>query len=419
MGELRTAGSKGPLEGLVVLDFTTQKAGPLATYHLAAMGATVVKIEETKGDVARGYAPFLTSGGDLTMWRGDEDAMSLPMLARARGKHSVTLNLKTARGLDICKEMVKRADIVVENYSSGAADRLGIGYDATRAINQRIIYCSISGFGADTMVGRRALDVVIQAASGMLLASGKEGDPPIRVGMSIADALSSLYATIGINTALFRRERSGHAEYVDISMLGAMTSFLAAEEWRSLERLGQPTRTGNFNVKASPFGVFTCKDGHHVAIAVGSRDSNANAPFRIMGRPEWIADPRYATLAERCKRNDEMCDAVAAWCRDHAAEEVESSLSHAGVPVERVRSPAEAIADPHLQARGDIAKVEHPDLPDGTGLSTFGLPIRFQESKRGTGVPAPRLGEHNWLIYHDWLGYSDEQLCEWKSQGVF
>src|SRR5438093_5442664 len=212
--------NRGPLEGIVVMDFTTQKAGPLATYHLAAMGATVVKVEELKGDAVRGFAPFVDAEGTVTMWRSHADAMSVPMLARARGKYGVTLNLKMPQAREIYGEMAKRADVVIENYSSGTADRLGIGYEATRAINPRAIYCSVSGFGAGVMPGRKALDVVIQAASGMMLASGEQDDAPVRVGMSIADSVASLYATMGINAALYRRERTGRGEHVDISMLG-------------------------------------------------------------------------------------------------------------------------------------------------------------------------------------------------------
>ncbi|NDZ18750.1 carnitine dehydratase [Variovorax sp. WS11] len=413
-----TTPNRGPLEGIVVLDFSTQKAGPMTTYSLAAMGATVIKIEEPKGDATRRFAPFLSRGGEVTMWRKDADSMSIPALARARGKHGVTLNLKTPQALELYREMVRRADIVIENYASGTADKLGIGYEATRAVNSRIVYCSISGFGAGCMPGRKALDIGIQAASGMMLANGQEGDPPIRVGMSIADSVSSLYATMGITAALYRRERSGQGEYVDVSMLGATTAFLASEEWQALEKLGQPTRTGNFNVKASPFGVFRCRDGH-VAIGAGSRDPMAHDLFRIMGHPEWATDPRYATLSARCEHDGELCKAVAAWCRDRSVEEVEVPVAKAGIPVERVRSPSEAMADPLLVKRGELTQLEHPDLGVASGLNTFGLPIRFHCTEQGTGAAAPKLGEHNWVVYRDWLGFEEQRLRDWQAQGVF
>lgn len=401
-----------------MVDFTTQKAGPLATYYLAAMGATVVKVEEAKGDAVRAFGPFVDADGKLTMWRSHAGAMSVPMLARTRGKYGVTLNLKMPQAREIYGELAKRADIVIENYASGTADRLGIGYEATRQINPSVVYCSISGFGAGVMEGRKALDVVIQAASGLMLASGRQDDPPVRVGMSIADSVASLFAVMGINAALFRRERSGLGEYVDVSMLGTMTAFLASEEWQALEQIGEPTRTGNFNLKASPFGVFPCKDGW-IAVGAGSRDPMAHALFRIMGQPEWTSDPRYATLAQRCQHNDEVCEAVAAWCRDRTAAEIQLPLAEAGIPVERVRSPAEAMADPLLQARGEITQVEHPDAGPVPGLRTFGLPIRFQEADNGTAAAAPTLGEHNDLIYRDWLGFDEQQLQGWKALGVF
>jgi crotonobetainyl-CoA:carnitine CoA-transferase CaiB-like acyl-CoA transferase len=252
----------------------------------------------------------------------------------------------------------------------------------------------------------------------MMLASGVGEDPPIRIGMSVADVVASLYATIGINAALYRRECNDRGEYVDISMLGATTAFLATEEWQSLERVGEPTRTGNFNLKASPFGVFKCNDGY-IAIGAGARDPMAHALFRIMGLPEWTTDPRYATLAARCQRNDEICETVSAWCSGRTVRDVEAPLAKAGIPVERVRSPAEAIADPALEARGDIRRVEHPDIGAVAGLKTFGIPIRFHETAQGTGSPAPKLGEHNSVVYRDWLGFPEEQLQEWKSKGVF
>jgi crotonobetainyl-CoA:carnitine CoA-transferase CaiB-like acyl-CoA transferase len=411
-------GNRGPLEGLVVLDFTTHKSGPLATYFVAAMGANVIKIEEAKGDAVRGYAPFIGPDGAVTMWREHPDAMSVPILNRARGKLGVTLNLKTPGGLQIYRELATRADIVVENYASGTADRLGIGFEATRAINPRIIYCSLSGFGAGAMPGRKALDVVIQALSGMMMASGKEGEPPVRVGMSIADTVAPLFAVMGINAALYRRERTGRGEYVDVSMLGALTAFVASEEWQALAAIDEPTRTGNFNVRSTPFGVFRCRDGY-IAMAAGTRDAFAHALFRLMGRPEWVDDPRYATLSARCQRNEEMVTAVDAWCGEQSVEEVESALMSAGIPAARVRSPADALDDPQLTERREITNLVHPDLGIVQGLKTFGLPIQFHSAEYGTDCPAPRLGQHNELVYRDWLGLDEHQLSAWKASGVF
>ncbi|MDF3836691.1 CoA transferase [Cupriavidus basilensis] len=410
--------NRGPLEGVVVLDFTTHKSGPMATYLLAAMGATVIKIEEIKGDAVRGFAPFIGPDGGLTMWREHPDAMSVPILNRARGKHSVTLNLKRPEAMTIYRELASRADVVIENYSGGTADRLGIGYAATRVINPRIVYCSISGFGASAMSGRKALDVVIQALSGMMLASGEEGQPPVRVGMSVADTVAPLFAVMGINAALFRRGQTGRGEYVDISMLGTLTAFLASEEWQALERLGQPTRTGNFNVRSTPFGVFRCRDGY-IATAAGTHDTFAHALFRMMGRAEWVEDPRYATLSARSQRNAEIVAAVDAWCGEQTRDEVEARMLKAGIPVAKVRSPSEALNDPAVNERQEVVNLSHPALGVMPDLKTMGLPIRFHETEYGTRTAAPCLGQHNELVYRDWLGFSDEALQAWKAAGVF
>jgi crotonobetainyl-CoA:carnitine CoA-transferase CaiB-like acyl-CoA transferase len=223
---------------------------------------------------------------------------------------------------------------------------------------------------------------------------------------------------MGINAALYRRERTKLGEYVDVSMLGALTAFLASEEWQALEAIGEPTRTGNFNVRSTPFGVFRCRDGY-IAMAAGTRDGFAHALFRIMGYPEWVDDPRYATLSARCQRNAEIVAAVDAWCGEQSVEAVESALMNASIPVARVRSPAQALDDPLLTERREITNLMHPDLGIVQGLKTFGLPIRFHSAEYGTGSAAPKLGQHNELVYRDWLGLDEQQLSEWKASGVF
>jgi len=409
--------NRGPLEGVVVLDFTTQLSGPLATYLLAGLGATVIKIEEPKGDPVRGYAPFVDPEGLLTMWKEHADAMSLPILNRGRGKHSITLNLKTPEAREIYRKLASRADVVVENYAGGTADRIGIGYEATRAINPRIIYCSLSGFGADAMGNRKALDVVIQAMSGIAMASGIEDGPPVRVGMPIADTIAPLFAVMGISAALHRRHATGDGEYIDISMLGSLTALLAVEDWQAMEHVGTPTRTGNHLLRATPFGLFTCADGS-IAIGAGARDPFCHALFRIMGRPEMSEDPRYATLPERCKRQHELNALVEAWCAGRAVDQVERELLEAGIPVAKVRTPAQAVQDPLVSQRREVVDVVHPDLGAVQGLKTIGLPVRFRRTEYGHGAAAPRLGEHNGAIYGDWLGLDDSILAAWKAAGV-
>ncbi|MGE4238962.1 CaiB/BaiF CoA transferase family protein [Ramlibacter sp.] len=410
--------NRGPLEGVVVLDFTTQLAGPFITYLLAGMGATVIKIEEKKGDTVRGYSPFVGPDGELSMWKEHPDAMSLPMLNRARGKHSITLDLKKPEAKEIYRQLASRADVVVENFASGTADRIGIGYETTRAINPKVIYCSLSGFGADSAMGeRKALDIVVQAMSGFTMANGSEGDPPIRVGFTLGDLIAPLFAVMGINAALHRRNATGDGEYVDVSMLGSMTGLLAVEEWQAMERLGMPTRTGNHHARATPFGIFPCKDGY-VAIGAGAREPFAHSFYRVMGRPEMIEDPRYATLAERCKRQPEINAIVDAWCADKTADEIERLLVAADIPVSKVRTPADALNEPVVNERREVVDTIHPDIGAVKGLKTVGIPLKFHRAEYGHGAAAPRLGEHNEAVYADWLGIDAATLAAWKAAGV-
>lgn len=410
--------NRGPLEGVVVLDFTTQLSGPLATYLLAGFGATVIKIEEPRGDTVRGYAPFVNPDGSLSMWQEHPDAMSLPILNRSRGKHSITLNLKAPEAQQLYRKLASRADVVIENFASGTADRIGIGYEATRAINPSIVYCSLSGFGADGMGDRKALDVVIQAMSGITMASGVDGGAPVRVGMPIADTIAPVFAAMGISAALHRRHATGEGEYIDVSMLGSLTSLLAVEDWQAMERLGTPARTGNHLLRATPFGLFHCRDGD-IAIGAGARDPFAHALFRTMGRPEMASDPRYATLSERCKRQQELNGLVSAWCAERTARQVEQDLLAAGVPVAKVRTPAQAVQEPLLSERREVMDVVHPGLGTVPGLKTIGLPVRFHRTAYGHGAAAPRLGQHNDAIYGDWLGVDGHTLSAWKAAGVF
>ncbi|HSV82106.1 MAG TPA: CoA transferase [Ramlibacter sp.] len=409
--------NRGPLEGLVVLDFTTNLSGPLATYFLAGLGATVIKIEEIKGDPVRGYVPFVSAAG-LSTTRDQPGAMSLPILTRARGKHSVTLNLKSPEALQIYAELARRADIVVENYASGTADRLGIGYEATRAINPRIIYCSLNGFGTGALPGRKAFDAVIQAMGGVMMASGKAGDPPVRVGLPIADVVAPLFAVMGINAALYERERTGEGEHVDISMLGSLATLLAVEDWRAMGQLGLQMRTGSTVPRASPMGCYRCGDGY-IAMAAGGRDALAQALFKAMGVPELARDPRFATLTARMRNDDELTRLIEKWCGERSADEVERVLVDAGIPAAKVLSPADALDEPVLNERGEIVNTRHPTLGEVPGLKTVGMPIRLRRKVPAHGAAAPELGQHNEAIYRDWLGFSNEQLAAWKNSGVF
>ena len=237
----------GPLSGLTVLDLTLALAGPFATFLLAGLGARVIKVENPASpDHCRENAPFIGRHG-VSLGRTEANDVSVAALNRLRGKHAVTLNLKQPGSREVFGDLLSCADVVVENFSAGTLDRLGIGYEFARVKNPRIVYCSISGFGADQASGTgtgKAMDSIIQALSGLMMTSGAPADPPVRVGVPVADLLAPVFAVVGILAALRQRDYTGLGQEVDISMLGVLTSLVAAEPFDLLEACGLPQRTG-------------------------------------------------------------------------------------------------------------------------------------------------------------------------------
>jgi len=406
-----------PLEGLVVIDLTTALAGPYATLLLAGLGAEVIKVESPRGgDSARGNAPFAGEAG-LHVDRRAPDDLSLAMLERGRNKLGVTLDLKHPRAREVFGRLVRRADVVVENYAAGTADRLGIGYAFARTHNERILYCSISGFGAFGP-GRsgKAMDTIIQALSGAMSTSGSEGDDPVRFGVPVGDLTGPLFAVIGVLAALQHRERTGHGQHIDVSLLGALTSLVAIEPFDAMRRVGMPVRTGRTMSRLAPFGVFAARDGE-VAICAPT-DVFAMALFRAMQDPELAADPRYATRGERVQHADAVHARVARFVRERGAAEVVELLTAAGVPAAKVREPAEAVVDPRVVFRGETAPLSHPTRGPVEGVQGSGVPIRFSESRAGYDRPAPFLGEHNHHVYGELCGYTEDELNAMVRDGV-
>ena len=246
-----------PLEGLTVLDLTIALAGPYATFLLAGLGARVIRVENPgHGDPCRTNAPYVGRDG-VTLVRRHDDDVSASALNRLRGKLGTTLNLKHPRAREIFADLLRHADIVVENFSTGTMDRLGVGYAYAREVNPRIVFCSLSGFGAEKASGgSKAMDTIIQALSGLMMTSGEPSDGPVRVGVPVADMVAPLFGVIGILAALQQRERTGIGQQVDVSMLGALTSMVAGEPFDLLEQCGIPQRTGRMVPRLAPFGVY-------------------------------------------------------------------------------------------------------------------------------------------------------------------
>src|SRR4051794_35672382 len=320
-----------PLEGLRVVDLTRALAGPYATLLLAGLGAQVIKVEEPKGgDLARENSPYVGRDG-IVVERRHEDDISVSHLTRARGKYGVALNLKKPEARQVFEDLVRNADIVVENFTAGTADRLGVGYAVARAVNPRIVYCSLSGFGADDLDGGRAMDVIIQALSGAMFTSGEPGEPPVRIGIPIADMLAPVFSVIGILAAIEQRHRTGVGQHVDVSMLGALTSFVAIENWSAMAAAGMPSRTGLTVQRLSPFGVFECADGYVAIVAV--HEKLARGLFRAMERPDLGEDERYNSRDARVANAHDLEEMINAWSRTLPTATVVTKLEAQGVPV--------------------------------------------------------------------------------------
>ena len=405
-----------PLEGLTVLDLTRALAGPYATLLLAGLGAKVIKIEEpVGGDLARENSPYLGRDG-IMVERAHEDDISLSHLTRARGKYGVSLNLKHPDGKKLFMDLVAKADIVVENFTAGTADRLGVGYEACAQINPRIVFASLSGFGANDRSGK-AMDVIIQALSGAMFTSGEPGHPPVRIGIPIADMLAPVFTVIGILAAIEQRHRTGVGQHVDVSMLGALTSFVAIENWSAMAAAGMPARTGLTVQRLSPFGVFECADGYVAVVAV--HEPLARGLFDAMGQRELGDDPRFANRDARVANAEVLEATINAWSRQQSVAEVCRLLEERGVPVAPVRHPEDALVDPRVVERHETMAVEHPTYGSNVDLRTAGIPIQFSAASTGFDDALPvYIGQHNEDVYAEYLGLSPDDVARLKSEGV-
>ncbi|MFG3110136.1 CaiB/BaiF CoA transferase family protein [Streptomyces tendae] len=410
--------SDQPLAGRTVIDLTTALAGPYATLLLAGLGATVIKVENpaTGGDSSRNNAPYAGADG-LSVSRQGPDDMSVSMLARGRNKLSVTLNLKDKRSQRVFADLVRDADILVENYSPGVTGRLGIDYAAVHALNPRLVYTSITGFGSQGGPGSgKAMDSIIQALSGVMLTAGEPDEGPVRFGLPVGDMLAPLFAVIGTLSALMQADQSGEGQHVDVSMLGALTSLVACEPFDAFAAVGMEQRTGAMVPRLAPFGILPTSDGH-LALSAPT-DAFAHGALRAVGRPDLIDDSRFHSRDQRVRNADAIHALIREWTSRRTTEEALRLFTAEGVPAAEVRDPREAVRDPLVRAREEVVPVAHPVHGTVEGLATTGVPIRFSGARAGFDRPAPALGEHNDEVYRGKLGYSADDVAELAADSV-
>jgi len=388
---------------LVVIDFGQIFQGPYASLLLAKGGADVIKIEPLHGEPLRRRA---LPGKSAT----------LPFAMLNQNKRAVTLNLKHARGRELLFEMVKRADVLLENFSPGTTDDLGIGWSVLREVNPRLIYATGTGFGiSGPDRDNLAMDLTIQAASGIMSVTGAPDGPPMKAGPTLVDFMGGIHLYAAILTALYERDRSGEGRLVEVAMQETVYSSLAAS-FEYFHRTGQPPpRTGNrqAGLSSTPYNVYPTADGH-VAIHVVTEGHWRNL-LKAMGREELADDPRFATNADRVAHMDETDALVAEWTQSLGKMEVFARTKALRIPCAPVRTAPEIMRDPHMHERGMLEEIDHPELGP---ITVPNSPLRLHGLGKAPAAPSPTVGQHNAEIYGGWLGLSVEEIADLKAEGV-
>jgi formyl-CoA transferase len=405
-----------PLEGVVVLDLTRFLAGPYCTLLLAGLGAEVIRIEPPGGDEYRQRSPFGGPKG-ASLERQTDDDIGLTVLHRWRNKKSVTLNLRSAAGVELLLKMCARADVVVENYLPGTLDRIGLGFPKLEAANPRVILCSISGFGQHGPYRDwRAFDPIVQAMSGVSSITGHSDRPPVRSGAAISDTSASLYGVIGILSALRARERTGTGDWIDVSMLDG-TFFLLADVLEYVTSGVEPERRGNAHQGSVPFNVYQARDGW-VSLCAVTPDEWHHL-LAALGRTDLAADPRFEASARNRHVHRADIDAlVQGWIGQRTVAEALETLRRHRVPAGPVLTLPEVFKDEHMRERQMVVELEHPTHGPIPGALGAGMPLKFLRHPAGFDTPAPTLGAHNAEVYGRLLGLGAADLEKLSADGI-
>ena len=400
---------------MVVLDLGRIVAGPLCTFLLASLGATVIRIDQPGGDVSWKSPPFVGPDGATNQGPRRDDAISLAHLKRDRGKRSVVLDLETAEGRAILVRLAAQADVLVQNYRPSTLERLGLDYRALATVNPGLVYCAISGYGlTGPYRDRMAMDIAIQAASGFLARTGFPDGPPVKAGPTVGDQVPAVYAALGILAALRQREQTGLGQLVDVGMFDVVASLVWDEPIELYDEEGLGVRWGNSDPRGGPLNVYRTSDGW-VALVVGS-DTHWEHLCTLMDRPDLAV--YGATLAARTRHLDELDRAVAVWCAGQETVALADALGEAGIPSSPVVDPIDLRHDPHATARGTLSDLVHPAAPDRpSGYLGTSLPIRLSAF---TPAPAPAetLGASTDDVLSERLGLTPAELDGLRARRV-
>ncbi|HEX2842889.1 CaiB/BaiF CoA-transferase family protein [Hyphomicrobium sp.] len=366
----------GPLEGLRVLELARILAGPWIGQTLADLGADVIKVEAPGGDDTRGWGPPFIAR--------DDDRSAAYFYACNRGKRSVVLDFRTAEGQDAARKLAARSDILIENFKVGGLKKFGLDYESLRAINPRLIYCSVTGFGQDGPYAPRAgYDFIIQGMSGFMDLTGEPDREPQKIGVALADIITGLYGVIAIEAAVAQRERTGMGQHIDLSLLDCMTGVLANQAMNYLASGVAPRRLGNAHPNIVPYQVFSASDGR-IIIACGNDGQFANlcATLDLALKD----DTRFVTNADRVAHRDDLIPLIEAKTRKRTRADLLAAFERAGVPAGPINSVADIFADPQIEHR-------QLEIAPG-GVAGVRTPLSFSDATLVLDRAAPKLGEH-------------------------
>ena len=392
----------GPLEGLRVIDLTRVLAGPFCTQSLGDLGAEVLKIEAPGGgDETRRFPPFIAGESHY-------------FLGINRNKKSLVIDLQQRQGADILRRLVAGADILVENYRPGVMDRLGLGYEALAAINPRLIYCAISGFGlTGPLRDKPSFDIVTQALTGALSINGERGHMPVKLGIPLGDMVGGIFGPMAILAALHERHQTGRGRLIDISLYDGLIGMLGYFAQLAFITGEDPPPMGSSHPNIVPYGSFPATDGS-IIIAVLS-ESFWGKLCDALERPDLAADPRFLTPTLRRDNRDECDRLIAEVTRTRSVAEWEARLAKFDVPHAPVLGVTAALAHPHAAAREMVVDAEHASAGR---LRLAGRPIKFPGAPQRPSTAPPILGQHTALVLRDELGFSEAEIAQLRAAGV-
>jgi formyl-CoA transferase len=398
------------LEGIRVVDLTRALAGPYCTMMLGDLGADVVKVERPgRGDDSRGWGPPFV-GEPYGSYAGE----SAYFIAANRNKRSVTVNLKSPEGQEIVRQLADVSDVLVENFRTGVLDKMGLGYDDLHALNPRLVYCSISGYGRTGPYAERpGYDFIIQAEGGLMGIIGPEDGTPYRVGVPIIDITSGMFAATAILAALRARDQTGEGQLVDISLMDTVVALLTNVASNYLVGGAEPRRLGNAHPNIAPYEAFRARDRWFALAAANERQWAILCG--AIGRPELRDDPRFATNGNRVANRPALVEALSEIFVTRDADEWLADLQMAGLPCGPINAVPDVFEHPQAETRSLAQEAEHPTAGP---VRLTGFPYKLSRTPAAVRQPPPLLGQHTAEVLTELLGYSAEQVTALREQGA-